>query len=567
MTITIDETSSVYSLTGTALTQSSSETLNVTTRGHIISAAGHGLALGGIAQLYNVSIAGNVSAFAEHLTGLSVGGTDTTANVTVERGGTLHGHGQGIHVGNGGTANITNNGAISSTSTLGYGAITFGSTSAGGYVMNSGYIHSASGNGILIAGAAAVDITNYGTIIGGTARAAIEASAGTDGMVLFQNGAIWGDVNLGSGADHVLNVNGRIIGNVTLGAGNDTYSGSVYQDYVWGGDDADELNGYFDNDSLYGQGGADRLDGGAGWDNLTGGDGGDMYFVDDAHDQVFEDASGTGTDTIVTSASYVLQTGSYVEVLKAGAFDSVSATNLTGNAQLGQLLYGNHGVNVLDGGTDSFADTMTGYNGNDTYLVRSVNDGVIEAAGGGTADHVRAAVSFTLQTADDIEILETLAATATTAINLTGNNLGQAITGNAGANRLSGLGGNDVISGGLGNDTLTGGLNNDTFVFNTVLNTATNRDSITDYSSPNDVIHLENSIAGTFTSLAGGVLNAAAFKANAAGTATDLDDRIVYNTATGVLTYDSNGSAAGGAVQFAVLTTRPAITHADFFVV
>ena len=28
----------------------------------------------------------------------------------------------------------------------------------------------------------------------------------------------------------------------------------------------------------------------------------------------------------------------------------------------------------------------------------------------------------------------------------------------------------------------------------------------------------------------------------------DLDDRIIYNTSTGVLTYDSNGSAAGGAM-------------------
>ena len=48
----------------------------------------------------------------------------------------------------------------------------------------------------------------------------------------------------------------------------------------------------------------------------------------------------------------------------------------------------------------------------------------------------------------------------------------------------------------------------------------------------------------------------------------DADDRILYNHNTGVLSYDSNGSAAGGRHQFAILDNTPAtLTHADFFVV
>lgn len=44
-------------------------------------------------------------------------------------------------------------------------------------------------------------------------------------------------------------------------------------------------------------------------------------------------------------------------------------------------------------------------------------------------------------------------------------------------------------------------------------------------------------------------------------------DRIIYETDTGKLLYDSNGSAAGGPIQFATLAPNLGITNADFFVV
>jgi serralysin len=65
-------------------------------------------------------------------------------------------------------------------------------------------------------------------------------------------------------------------------------------------------------------------------------------------------------------------------------------------------------------------------------------------------------------------------------------------------------------------------------------------------------------------------LDARAFHTGAA--AHDLDDRIVYNSATGALTYDADGNRAGVVIQFAVLdngllATHPALTYADFMVV
>jgi Ca2+-binding RTX toxin-like protein len=63
------------------------------------------------------------------------------------------------------------------------------------------------------------------------------------------------------------------------------------------------------------------------------------------------------------------------------------------------------------------------------------------------------------------------------------------------------------------------------------------------------------------------VLSATKFAANASGAAQDADDRIIYDTGTGKLFYDFDGSGAGAAVQFAQLAAGLALTNADFYVV
>lgn len=265
---------------------------------------------------------------------------------------------------------------------------------------------------------------------------------------------------------------------------------------------------------------------------------------------------------IFTSASATLGDGA-VELHLLG----IAGIHATGNAA-NNVLVGNSGNNVLDGGVGS--DTMRGGMGNDTYYVDTAGDIVVEAANAGI-DTVVASITYTLG-AD----VENLTLTSSAHINGTGNALANTIVGNSGNNRLTGAGGNDILSGGagddillggIGNDTLTGGLGNDIFVFNTALNASTNRDTITDFSPSaagnNDVIHLENAI---FTKLtATGTLNAAFFRVGVK--ALDSNDYVIYNPATGALSYDADGNGAGGAIPFAILSNKPTITNADFFVI
>jgi serralysin len=87
-------------------------------------------------------------------------------------------------------------------------------------------------------------------------------------------------------------------------------------------------------------------------------------------------------------------------------------------------------------------------------------------------------------------------------------------------------------------------------------------DTITDFSVADDTIWLDDAV---FTALGPkGPLIASAFYIGVA--ARDPGHRIIYDSTTGLLTYDSNGSAPGGGVPFAVLDPGLALTYADFWI-
>lgn len=336
-----------------------------------------------------------------------------------------------------------------------------------------------------------------------------------------------------------------------------------------GTNDADVITGNSASNVLTGLGGNDTLNGGGGNDTLIGGMGDDIYVVDAAGDVVTE-VAGEGTDTVQTTlASYTL--GANVERL---TFTNNVTHSGIGNA-LDNVLTGNSGSDTLDGGLG--ADTLIGGSGNDSYLVDNVGDVTTEAAGGGT-DLVTASLSWTLALN-----VENLTLAGSSAIDGTGNTLDNVLTGNSANNLLSGLDGNDTLTGGLGNDSLQGGIGNDrlvggagndllnggagtdTFVFDTAPNAATNLDTVQDFTSGTDKLSFSRAVFTAFSST--GAISTDAFWSGAGvNAAHDATDRFIYNTTTGALWYDADGTGATAAVQVAVLTGAPALAFTDFLI-
>ncbi len=247
---------------------------------------------------------------------------------------------------------------------------------------------------------------------------------------------------------------------------------------------ANTLTGNERDNTLTGLGGNDTLDGGIGGrDTLIGGAGDDFYIVDSVNVigglDVLVENPGEGTnDTVLSFGSWIL--GANFENLLLRS-NSPAGSTATGNAA-NNALGGSSQANLLDGLEGN--DRMTGGNGNDTYVVESVGDLVVEIADNGT-DLVRltsGAVAANYLLPANVENVDLL---FNAAGRITGNALANAITGNvqndiidggAGDDTISGNGGNDVLTGGLGNDSIdggtgldlmTGGAGDDTYVVGT----------------------------------------------------------------------------------------------------
>lgn len=148
---------------------------------------------------------------------------------------------------------------------------------------------------------------------------------------------------------------------------------------------------------------------------------------------------------------------------------------------------------------------------------------------------------------------------------LTGGGIANKLYGLGGADTLSGKGGGDVLYGGLGKDTLTGGAGKDAFVFDA----KPENDLITDFSKADgDQIRLSKAIFTGITHT--GALTSAEFHAAAGATAAhDANDRVVYDTTSGVLYYDADGIGGTAAVAIATLgtTTHPALAFTDILMI
>lgn len=273
---------------------------------------------------------------------------------------------------------------------------------------------------------------------------------------------------------------------------------------------ANWLEGNMGANTIVGGDGSDWLEGGSGNDTLTGGAGSDSF--------VFNDVSGsaTGSDRITDFApgdtitihllatlpaesawedSHITSTtGGWIIALDGGSQITVAGGSLSDlKGALSLVRSPTTRETVLRDGSGGEPNHMLGGAGDDTYLVDTADDVVVEQANSGI-DTVHASVSYKLGAN-----LENLLLTGTRAVSGRGNGLDNVLLGNAGANRLLGEAGRDTLLGGNGNDDLQGGAGKDLlkgqggaddFIFTSLKDsgpTKITRDTITDLGGKDEI--------------------------------------------------------------------------------
>ncbi len=369
------------------------------------------------------------------------------------------------------------------------------------------------------------DITKTMYVWDGSGTDAIVANNATDKAYINLNAGSWNYI--GSKADTLSAGNQSFLGydtqiekvwggkyddTITGNAVNNTIQGGDGKDLIKGGNGDDVLFGQNDNDTLYGDQGKDILVGGNGVDKIYGGDGVDKLY------------GGIGADTLYGgNDNDTLQGGDDNDTLNGG----------NGN----DVLFGEQGNDKLHG--DQGNDILVAGNGDD---ILKGGDGIDRLYGGIGADK--------LYGGNDNDTLQ-------------GSDGNDGLYGDNGDDILFGENGNDTLNGGMGNDWLIGGSGGDTFIFDDSLS-SNNIDKIPDFVSMTDVLQLDNSI---FKGLDEGQLQANNFIANSTGQAQDSNDHIIYNTANGHISYDADGSGAGQAQVFAILTNHAELTYNDIVII
>jgi trimeric autotransporter adhesin len=292
------------------------------------------------------------------------------------------------------------------------------------------------------------------------------------------------------------------------------------------------INGTSGNDSLVGTAGDDTINGLGGNDTIAGGIGNDLM------------NGGTGNDS-----------------LRASEDDNDTLIGGDGNDTLDGVFHAfaeqDPGVDTLDGGlgddlfrVDNAADVLSDTGGIDTVEVHNI---------GWT---LRAGYENLHLNNDEAEFR--VIGIGNTLDNVMSGSFQVQLEGLDGNDTLQGSAWSDTLNGGADRDTLTGGSGADTFVFD---NDIDEDDTLTDFASGMDKLRLDGM---TFTEIGASgnfAPNDARFSANSTGSAADTSDRIIYNTTSGQLWYDPDGTGAETAWLFAMLEGAPALAATDLEVI
>ena len=132
------------------------------------------------------------------------------------------------------------------------------------------------------------------------------------------------------------------------------------------------------------------------------------------------------------------------------------------------------------------------------------------------------------------------------------------LSGRNGNDRIIGSRASEVISGGLGADLLTGGGGSDLFTYDTPQE---GMDTITDFNKDDDIIQVSGAKFSA-SLVTGETLNPLQFSLGALTAST----RFIYNSATGLLSFDADGSGSLAATAFTRVSAGTALTNENIFI-
>jgi Ca2+-binding RTX toxin-like protein len=353
-----------------------------------------------------------------------------------------------------------------------------------------------------------------------------------------------------------------------------------------------------DSPSQAGDNGDNVLMGSSGRDLMNGFGGNDTYFVN-AGDRL---SDAGGIDEVNSSVSWNLGTGFENLTLLDGAIEG-------GGNSVANIITGNGASNVLNGRGGN--DTLLGAGGNDVFNMSNGGEasyGADSIDGGEGADTVdfganaRSAVVADLGAglmtgggsggagSAVLASIENLNGGAF-ADHLTGSDVGNNFYGHGGNDTLIGVAGDDTLRGAdgddwlyggfafatsgnpTGNDMLIGGAGRDHFVFNDSPNPAlggasATADLVVDFRSGTDELVFDDNVFPTVGPAGEYIARDPRFySAPGATEGHDDTDRVVYDTSTGALYYDPDGSGAAPAQIIATLQGQPALGATDIAVI
>jgi Ca2+-binding RTX toxin-like protein len=271
------------------------------------------------------------------------------------------------------------------------------------------------------------------------------------------------------GATVALGVGGNGFASNEAGTENDelrsieNISGSAFNDWLYGNNDANILDGSAGGDALFGRGGDDIMLGGEGDDFLRGSDGADTLDGGSGWDRVssFVDAPTAGISFNLNIQGVAQDTGQGMDVL-------IGIEHASGTV-LSDTLIGNSGSNWLWNGSDSVAgggtgnDNIDGGGGDDLIEVGSGNHVLAGGTGtdalsflGGLVEISNAGVTYSLALQGAAQATDQGSMTTSGFENVSGSRYDDQLTGDGADNVLAGDLGSDTLSGGDGNDALYG---------------------------------------------------------------------------------------------------------------